>query len=177
MRRILIAIMLLCLMPSLSFGASEDVYVRQDVFDAKMEALFNRFHGEIMELRSEIKGELDGLRTEMRTEIGKVRTELADFKTEVKTEFGEVRGDIKALNARMYGFEKQVEYFGNFPYWMLVLFGAILLLPFFNKWWETRAERKQNSQPLVTLEDVRRLIEENNAKLASTFQMQMKGSI
>ena len=71
-------------------------------------------------------------RSKWKKNFANLRTEISNFKTEVKTEFGEVRGDIKALNARMYGFEKQVEYFGNFPYWMLVLFGAILLLPFFN---------------------------------------------
>ena len=30
--------------------------MRQDVFDAKMEALFNRFHGEIQALNNEING-------------------------------------------------------------------------------------------------------------------------
>ncbi|MBQ6775039.1 MAG: hypothetical protein IJP53_01105 [Synergistaceae bacterium] len=122
MKKIFLAVALACLMSSSCYGAaSDDVYVRQDVFDAKMEALFNRLDGRI-----------NALSEQMEKNFANLRTEISNFKTEVKTEFGEVRGDIKALNARMYGFEKQVEYFGNFPYWMLVLFGAILLLPFFN---------------------------------------------
>ena len=58
-------LMQLLVFESACYGAvSDDVYVRRDVFDAKMEALFNRLHAEIMEVRGDIKalsGRIDGL--------------------------------------------------------------------------------------------------------------------
>ena len=66
---------IILLLQSVSFGAvSEDisVYIRQDVFDAKLEALFNRIYAA-----------------------------LNDFKSEIRTEISEILGDIKALSERV----------------------------------------------------------------------------
>ena len=114
----------------MSYGASsDDIYVRKDVFDAKMEAQFNRLHAEIAELR----------------------------------------GDMKALEARIIGrldgMEKRIDATNNFLYYLLVLLGALLILPSVNKWFEARKEAKK----YMTLEEVRRLIEENNAKLRPEY--------
>ena len=64
MKKILTTFLLILELSSVSYGAvSQDmtVYVRQDVFDAKMEALFERLHGEIVEMKSEIMGEIKTL--------------------------------------------------------------------------------------------------------------------
>ena len=66
MKKIIILIMLLLMMSSESFGAvSDDVYVRKDVFDAKMEAMFNRLHGDIQALSERMDGNFAALSRRM----------------------------------------------------------------------------------------------------------------
>ena len=56
MKKIILTLCFVLLLCSCSYGAaSDDIDVRQDVFDAKMEAQFNKLHGEIAELRGDIK--------------------------------------------------------------------------------------------------------------------------
>ena len=85
---------------------------------------------------------------------------------------GELRGDIKALSARIDGIdkrmdsmEKRMDFMNSFLYYLFVLLAALLILPPVSRWFEARKEAKKS----LTLEDVRRLIEENNAKLATMF--------
>ncbi len=142
MKKLLLAVLCLSML-SPAYGASEDVYVRQDVFDAKMEALFTRLDAKIGELKNELKSEISG------------------FRTELKSEISELRGDIKALSSRIDGLEKRVEDTHTYAYWFIIIFLAMLALPFVNRWLEKYEERKSN----VTLEDVKRLIAE--AKLGN----------
>ena len=135
MRKIFLTIVIILttlVLSSVSFGAvSEDmnVYVRQDVFDAKMEALFERMDKNFVELKSMIKS----------------------------TE-NELKGDIKALSARIDGLEQRIGDVHNFLYWLIVLFGIILVLPFVNKLWDKLWESR--NVPSFTLDDVKRLIAE-----------------
>ena len=39
-----------------------------------------------------------------------------------------------------------------------MLFGAMLIMPVFNRWWENREAKKQVVAPSFTLEDVKQLI-------------------
>ena len=135
MRKIFLTIVIILttlILSSVSFGAvSEDmnVYVRQDVFDAKMEALFERMDKNFVELKSMIKS----------------------------TE-NELKGDIKALSALIDGLEQRIGDVHNFLYWLIVLFGIILVLPFVNKLWDKLWESR--NVPSFTLDDVKRLIAE-----------------
>ena len=134
MKKILLVILLVLSVSSSSYGAvSQDmsVYVRQDVFDAKMEALFERLHGEIVSMKNEINGNIKAL------------SERVD-------------GNFATLSRRIDGLEKQNEQTNTFLYYLLVFFGAILVLPLFNRWWEYKKE--QRNIHYVTLEDVKRLI-------------------
>lgn len=126
MKKLLLAVLCLSML-SPAYGASEDVYVRQDVFDAKMEALFTRLDAKIGELKNELKSEIS-----------------------------ELRGDIKALSSRIDGLEKRVEDTHTYAYWFIIIFLAMLALPFVNRLLEKYEERKST----VTLEDVKRLIAE-----------------
>ncbi len=124
------ALIIIFIFSSISYGAnSDDIYVRKDVFDAKMEAQFNKLHGEIAELR----------------------------------------GDMKALESRIIGrldgMEKRIDSTNNFLYYLLVLLGALLILPSVNKWLEARKEAKK----YMTLEDVLKIVEEHNAKLRPEY--------
>ena len=128
MRKIFLTIVIILttlILSSVSFGAvSEDmnVYVRQDVFDAKMEALFERLHGEM------------------------------------DRQFAEIKGEIRSLSARIDGLEHRIGDVHNFLYWLILLFGIILVLPFVNKLWDKLWESR--NVPSFTLDDVKRLIVE-----------------
>ena len=64
MKKLLSAALLAFILSTSSYGAiSQDmsVYMRQDVFDAKMEALFERLHGEIIAMGNDIRGDIRAL--------------------------------------------------------------------------------------------------------------------
>lgn len=154
MRRVIFAAVLVCAISSGAFAASEDmsVYVRQDVFDAKMETLFLRLHGEIENLGTRLEGKIDAL-SEKIDGVDKKLSEKID-------------GVDRKLSARIDGVDKRIDDTHTYIYWILVLLGAILIMPFVNKFWEFRKEQRT---PAVTLDDVQRLIEkainENNKRV------------
>ena len=154
MRRVIFAAVLVCVMSAGAFAASEDmsVYVRQDVFDAKMETLFLRLHGEIENLGTRLEGKIDAL-SEKIDGVDKKLSEKID-------------GVDRKLSARIDGVDKRIDDTHTYIYWILVLLGAILIMPFVNKFWEFRKEQRT---PAVTLEEVQRLIEkaisENNMRV------------
>ena len=145
MKRMILAAVMACVMCSGAYAVSEDmsVYVRKDVFDAKMEMLLTRIEGKIDALSERI----DGVEKSLSEKIDAVD---------------------KKLTARIDGLDKRIEDTHTFVYWILVLFGAIFLMPFVSRFWELHMERRT---PPVTLEDVQRIVTEainaNNAKLRS----------
>ncbi len=54
----------------------------------------------------------------------------------------------------------------QYIYLVLVLLGIVIVLPSVQKYLDLRETRK----PLITLEDVKRLIEENNAELLKSLK-------
>ena len=137
MKRILIVLMLLLSSVSASYAASEDmnVYVRQDVFEAKMETLFLRLHAEIENLGNRIDGNIKEL---------SARIDGLDKR-------------IDGLDKRIDGLDKRIDDTHNFLYYLLVLLGAMLLMPAINRWWESREEKKRVEAPL-TVDMVNELI-------------------
>ena len=139
-----------------SYGAvSEDmgVYVRQDVFDAKMEALFNRLHGDIQALSERMEGNF----AKLSERIDGVNASLS----------GRIDGVNTSLSGRIDSLDKRIDDLRNGIYLWLAAVGIVIA-------WPKVSEKFQNwrkSQPSVTLEDVRRLIEENNAKLQGKPQI------
>ena len=125
-RKTIMAALLLMLMTNSCYGAvSEDIYVRKDVFDAKMEA----------------------------------------FMAEIRLMNEQLRGEIRELGSRIDGVEKRMSTLEIMIYWILgtlsVAFAVLALAPYL----------KEIRKPSITLNDVRRLIEENNALLEKKFQM------
>ena len=150
-------LMQLLVFESACYGAvSDDVYVRRDVFDAKMEALFNRLHAEITEVRGDIKAlseRIDGLDAKL---------------------LGRIDGLDAKLSGRIDGLDKRIDDLRNGMYLWLVVIGTILTLPsvqkMFEKWSEKKAKKDTFQMPF-TLDDVRRLIEENNVKVLGKPQV------
>ena len=146
MRKIFLTIVIILttlISSSVSFGAvSEDmnVYVRQDVFDAKMEALFER-----MDAKFEVFSQ-------------RIDKNFVELKSMIKSTENELKGDIKALSARVDGLEQRIGDVHNFLHCLIVLFGIILVFPFVNKLWDKLWESR--NVPSFTLDDVKRLIAE-----------------
>ncbi|MBR2207908.1 MAG: hypothetical protein IJ859_03770 [Synergistaceae bacterium] len=214
MRKILVALIIILSLSSTSLAASEDIYVRQDVFDAKMEVLFTRLDAKIDawgaetdkkiarldakidslgadmdkkiarldakidawgaetdkkiarldakidSLGADMDKKIERLDVKIDSAIGELRNEMKNEIGELKVSNGEIRGDIKALDARVSNIEN------NVSWWIggLTLFlTGLALVPLV--WTIVEKLRK----PLFSLEDVRRLIEENNAKLTTMF--------
>ena len=157
MRKIIALILLILMMSTASYGVtSDDVYVRRDVFDAKMEALFNRLHVDIGEVRGDIKAlseRIDGVNASLSERIDGLNAALS--------------GRMDGLDKRMDSLDKRIDDLRNGIYLWLVAVGVVIA-------WPKVSEKFQNwrkSQPSITLEDVRRLIEENNAKLQGKPQV------
>ena len=152
MKKIIAAIIFVVMFASLSYGAvSEDsnIYVRQDVFDAKMEALFSRLHAEIADMKMELKGEIQELRGDF-----KALSERMD-------------GNIAALSGRIEGMDYKIDVLQTVVYWGLGILTMVLslvgIIPMLAK------ALKDFRAPSFTLDDVRALIEE--AKLSNRPQI------
>ena len=116
MKKLVIALLLI-LNTGVCFGASSEdmsVYLRKDVFDAKMD----------------------------------------EFMKEIRGEFQVVNTKIDALSRRI-----------DDKYLLMVVLGIIISLPIVQKMLQSREERRASHGHTVTLEDVKRLIAENNAEL------------
>lgn len=147
MRKIFLAALMVIAVCSESFAVSQDMgaYVRQDVFDAKMEMLFMRLHGEIENLGTRLEGKIDAL----------------DKK---------IDGEMETLSARLDNVEKDVSYAIRIRdiimYVPLIFLFAILFMIYASIFLNIYRERRT---PAVTLDDVRRIvaeaIAENSAKV------------
>ena len=217
MKKIPLAIMFLFLMSSVSYCAvSEDmnVYVRQDVFDAKMEAFFNRIHTDMAEMRSDIRAlseKIDGVNKSLTEKIDGVEKTLTEKVDKVNSTLSEkIDGVNKSLTEKIDGVEKtltekidkvnttlteridgvnntlnekidkvnstlsgkidgvnstlsektdnlnsRMSDLRNGFYLVVVVFGILFSLPFFNKIYEEHKNRK----PALTVEDVERIFE------------------
>lgn len=165
MKKIVTVMLLILIFSSSSFGAvSEDmsVYVRQDVFDAKMEALFLRLHSEIENLGARLEGEIkvlseriDALDTKFTT-----RMDALEEKLTAKIDAVDAR-----LSTRIDAVEGQMAILTIAIYWVLgtlgVVFAGLTLAPYL----------KNLRRPSITLEDVERLID---AKLNAQITMSAK---
>ena len=185
------AVFFILVLTSVSFGAvSQDmaVYVRQDVFDAKMEAMFERLHGEIVAMKNEIKADINELKADMNEFKGEIRADMNDFKGEIRADMndfkGEIRGDIKALSERVDGnfgtlstridsnfvtLSTRIDDLRQDIYLGLVVLGLIAAFPAVKEFLKWREERKEIKNYSLIMDEVRRLIAE--AKLNTQAQI------
>ena len=144
MKKIILTVIFIAMLSSCSYGAvSDDVYVRKDVFEVEMKNINLKLDNVLEELKSQ-------------------KQEIIALNKSVAVLSERVDGNYKNLDARMNDLR-------NGLYLGLVLFAAVLLLPFFNKWWDTTEGKKQAPVPAFTLDDVKRLIAE--AKLGAMPQV------
>ena len=171
----LVILMIAC---TVCYGAtSEDmsVYVRKDVFDAKMDAFMSEIRLMNEQLRGEIRAlgaRIDGVETSLNARIDGVETSLNARIDGVETSLNSRMDKMEtSLNSRMDrmenridGVERRMSTLETMIYWILATLSAALaalaLTPYM----------KELRKSSITLEDVSKLIEENNVKLLKSLQ-------
>ena len=139
-------LMLLLMTAGASYGAVSDdmsVYVRKDVFEVYMQNINAKFDMIMEELKEQ-------------------KRMIADLSDRVANLSGRVDG----LDKRMDSLDKRIDDLRNGIYLWLVAIGLVVSWP---KLKET-VQKWANSTPSITLEDVKRLIEENNARTSGKVQ-------
>ena len=154
MKKFFIVLLFLAGCVSTSYAASEDmsVYVRQDVFEAKMEA----FDAKMDAFMSEIRGEFKAVNKQFEA---------------VNKQFEAVNKQFEALNKRIddvyLTLSNRIDDLKTVIYWGISILGLILGFAIFAP---SLSEFLKNlRQPSLTVEDVKRLIAE--AKLINTPQV------
>ena len=161
MRRFMITVVLLIVMCAVSYGAEtadSEVYVRKEVFNAYMDSINSKF--------DTIMREMKQMREEMREEIKEIKEELKSQREEIKSirqDLSEIARAVSVLSQRIDGLEARLGDTQNYLYLLLVLLGIIVALPFVQRFLEWKDSRK----PSITLEDVKRLIEESKSEARS----------
>lgn len=153
MKKICVLVMVqLLVFGTAGYGAvSDDVYMRKDVFEAYMQGMNAKLDMMLAQM-SEFKEEIKGIREEQTAQ----RKDINALSNRVS----ELTGRVEGLDARLGDLRNDI-YLG------LVILGIIVGLPAVQKIFQSIADRK----PSLTIEDVRRLIEENNMKLSGKTQV------
>ena len=159
MRRIILAIVFLIVMNVSAFGAtSDDVYLRRDVFDAKMDAFMATMRLENQNMLIQIRKELDERFAKVDEKFAKVDARLAKMDERLGN-----------LENRVTGLEQQVGFLGErtedtraYVTLVLTLLGvlvallaAIVAFPFVQKFFQWRESLKvKQHEPLFTSDEL-----------------------
>ncbi|MBQ3458051.1 MAG: hypothetical protein IJG30_03730 [Synergistaceae bacterium] len=135
MKKFLIAALIAITISTAAFGAvSGDVYLRQDVFEAKMDA----FMAEIRLMNEQTRAELN---------------EKIQANT---TAILSTNARIDVTNAKIDATNNRVETLITMVYWGIALLGILISLA---TWGPSLFQKFKDSKPSLTLEDVERLID------------------
>ena len=140
MKKFLTATLIAIVISTAAFGAtSNDVYLRQDVFEAKMDA----FMAEIRLMNEQTRSEL--------------RKEIQDTKTELNEKIQTNTTAILQTNARIDVTNARLESLITMVYWGIALLGILITLAAVAP--SIVQVLKGLSKSKITLEDVERLID------------------
>ena len=191
MRRVIAVIVLILLTGTASYGAvSDDVYVRKDVFEVYMQNINSKFDIIMEELKAQRKDindltkavsglservtglseRIDGVNSSSSERIDSVKATLSGRIDAVNSSLSaRIDGLNAGLSGKIDGVDKRVDDLRNGLYLWLVAIGLVITIIAWPKVQEM-LKKWRNAAPSITLEDVRRLIEENNAILERKFQ-------
>ena len=195
MKKITTMLLVLLLMSGVSYGAvSDDIYVRRDVYEAHMQGMntkldmlleqmraqreeMNGIREEVKAQAKELKNEMNGIREEMKAHVKEsqeehkaIRNDIAELTRVMSVMSERINRNFDTLSARIEGLDKRMDSQQNYLYLVLVILGIIVALPTVQKMLQGWQERKEARRTFTTLDDVRRLIEENNARMAGKIQ-------
>lgn len=129
-------------------------YVRKEVYDVQMQSI-NAKLDMILEVQKELREELKSQ-----------RKDINDLTNAVSVMSERIDRNFETLSARIDGLDARMGDLRNDIYLGLVILGILVGVPSVQKWYE----RLKASRPSVTLEEVKRLIEENNAELLKSLR-------
>ena len=148
MKKILIALLITVAISTSALGAtSNDIYLRQDIFEAKMDAFM-----------AEIKLMNEQTRTELRKEIQDTKSELNAKIQANSTAIQQTNAHIDVTNARLEALITMV-------YWGIALLGILITLAAVAP--SIVQVLQSIRKPSITLEDVERIIDAKLNKTAS----------
>ena len=153
MKKVCISLLVLLVLGSACYGAvSEDMYVRKDVFEANMQGINTKLDILLEQMK------------EFKVEMKEQRENIAELTRVVSVLSERVDRNFDTLSARIDGVEGQISGLRNGIYLGLVILGIVLGMPAVQKIFQSIAERK----PSLTVEDVKRLIEEAMSNRAAS---------
>ena len=130
MKKLFLTLSFILSFNSFSFAAvSSDVYLRQDVFEAKMDAF-----------------------------MAEVRLGNEQIRREMDKRFSEVDKRFTELNARIDLIDERTDSTKTTVYWILAILAAIVALPSVQRLLQWHEMNLQNSAPAFTLDDIKKLI-------------------
>ena len=139
--RTILLVLVLVLISSASFGAvSEDVYIRQDVFSARMDAFMSEIRLMNEQLRSEIKQDIQNVRSELKQDIQ------------------DINARIDATNSRLDVTNARLDDLYTMVYWGLALMGIILAFIAFAPSFMNMLQNIR--KPSITMTEIEALIEQ-----------------
>ena len=167
MKKLLITFMFVVVLSHPIFAATsndihENLYLRQDVFEAKMDAFMAEIKLMNQNMRSEFKQDIQDMRSELKQEIHELSKAIAVLSERTDRNF-----DI--LSARIEGTNSRIDDLRNGMYLWLVIIGTFITLvsvviawPRAKNFIQNRASQKQS----FTLDDIEKLID---ARINSKF--------
>ena len=169
MKKFMMMIMFVLVICGASYGAETadpEIYVRKEVFNAYMDSINSKFDAimrEMKQMREEMREEIKGIKEELksqREEIKQVREEMNKEIKSLRQDISNIAASVAALSQRVHDIDARIGDTQNFLYLLIVMLGILMALPMVQKFLEWNASRK----PSITLEDVKRLIEESKSE-------------
>ena len=173
-KKCILLLLQLLMFGTASYGAvSEDmsVYVRKDVYDANMQGMNTKLDTilEQMKLqREDIKDVREELKAQ-RKDVNELSQNVTRLSERLEGNTSSLSARIDGLDKRMEGLDKRIDDLRNGIYLWLVAIGLVVAIIAWPKV-QDMLPKWRKSTPSITLEDVMRLIEENNLKLERKMQ-------
>ena len=150
---------------------SENIYVRQDVFDARMDRMEALIEKNNAELKAYIDNSVNALRTDTSNAINALRTDTSNAINALRTETSDSINSLRADTAKSISeLKMEIQYVGNEVrlqstridslentiYWWIGIFGIVIASAVFLP--ALTSYLKRLFKPAVTIEDVERMI-------------------
>ena len=175
MRKIIFACVFAILICSSVFAAtSDDVYLRRDVFDAKMDSFMSEmrlmFEQNRREIEQKFEQRIGEVEQKFEQRIGEVEQKFDKRFEKNDQRFDKIEEQIGALREQFAEMKGQNSAIQTSVYWILGAVAVIVATPYMQKflqWYETKQQHEH--EPLLTndeLQALRRLLAMNEARFA-----------
>ncbi len=164
MRKIIFGCVFAILMcPSVSAATSDDVYLRRDVFDAKMDSFMSEMRLMFEQNRREIEQKFD-------KRIGEVEQKFEQRFEKNDQRFDKIEGQIGEIRQQFAEMKGQNAAIQTSVYWILGALAVIVATPYMQKFLQWHEIKQQHErEPLLTNEELqalRRLLAMNESGFA-----------